>query len=101
MESAAERLQLTHAAKLAHAKMVITMVEQALELEQVPERTRRRVVNTLLWGHPDGMRAAETVAAHERRIREHMVAEIAVPNEFRQLLNAPQCPAAPGAGALG
>ncbi len=42
---------------LGLVQFFIQGTEEAMEAEAIPERTRQRVVNRLLYGHPDGARA--------------------------------------------
>lgn len=58
--------------ELAKAKAWLTAFERAMESEQVPEHTRRRVVNCLVWGHPDG----DTLKAREEMARWDMARDV-------------------------
>ena len=73
LTQAATRFQLPHVtAELARVKMILTMVERSMRAEGVPEPTVRRVVNTLVWGHPDGEAASWSADENERANRERI-----------------------------
>jgi hypothetical protein len=52
-------------------RQALTMVERALADEGLPDEVRRRVINRVIWGDPDGF---VDVHAQFRAIRKQMLA---------------------------
>jgi hypothetical protein len=42
--------------ELTIVRQVLSLVDDAMRYEDVPPSTRRRVVNAVLWGDPEGFR---------------------------------------------
>lgn len=65
-------------------RQTLSMVERALIDEGVPDDVRRRVVNRVVWGEPEG-----SVDAHAR-VREEMIAAYgSMPTPSPEALRAP------------
>ena len=88
LRNAAERFQMpARTAELARVKMILTMVEQAMRIERIPEPSVRRVINTLVWGHPAGEVHGRVAVEHERAMLldvERVMAAFAIPDDLAE-----------------
>jgi hypothetical protein len=65
---------------------LVNAAERAMGLEGVPEHTRRRVINRLVYGHPDGARAR--VEVEQARLRVQIDQQLEQGTEAMRIINA-------------
>ncbi len=95
---------MTEPPDLAVVKRLLPLVERALAAEGCPPDVRRRVMNTLIFGHPDGPDARETVALREARLQPDadllMPAPACIPPHPQDLLDDTARFVCPRCGAI-
>jgi hypothetical protein len=73
-------------------RQTLTMVERALTDEGVPDEVRRRVINRVIWGEPEGRIDAHAQMA---RVRKQMLAADLPPDLAKAWQDLPTAPERP------
>jgi hypothetical protein len=64
---------------------LLKAAERAMALEDVPEHTRRRVINRLVYGHPDGAQAR--VEVEQARLQVQIGQQLEQGTEAMRIVN--------------
>ncbi|MFE2712243.1 hypothetical protein ACFXKI_09695 [Streptomyces mirabilis] len=81
-------------AQIEALRQTLTMMDRALADESVPEETRRRVINRIVWGDPEGL---VDVHAQMLNVRKQMLAADLPPDVARAWWEFPSAvPVRPG-----